>query len=246
LVVPFANAQTDGLILYAPLDDGSGTTATNTVGDDGTVNGAQWVTGNAGGALEFNGTDNSVEFPVDLSPQAPGNQGAMTICAWVKVLDVATDSHGQTRQPIVMKGNGADGWEYALYVYDDFGAGLSVWTCGGSGVSEPHGAGSLPQDEWHHTCATWNVTDGVFVYVDGVEVAQQAPNANEPCDGAASVYLGHREDGQFLNAVIDEVAIWDRVLSADEVAANMAGGLSTSVEAKDKLATTWSKVKLLY
>ena len=39
----------------------------------------------------------------------------MTICAWVKVLKVGTDAHGQTRQPIVMKGN-ANQWEFALYL----------------------------------------------------------------------------------------------------------------------------------
>jgi hypothetical protein len=36
-----------------------------------------------------------------------------------------------------MKGNGTAGWEYTLYVYDDFKLGFSVWNCGGSGVSEP-------------------------------------------------------------------------------------------------------------
>ena len=101
----FAQAQTDGLILYMPLDEGSGDIATNAVGDDGTlVESPLWIAGNIGSALEFDGTTNYVEIPIDLSPQAPGNGGAMTICAWVKVLEVNTDTHGQTRQPIVMKG----------------------------------------------------------------------------------------------------------------------------------------------
>jgi hypothetical protein len=249
-VTPFAQAQKDGLILYLPLDDGGGNTATNTVGDNATVNGAQWVSTDRSGGLEFNGTDNSTEIPLDFSPQAPGNQGAMTICAWVKVIAVATDSHGQTRQPIVMKGNGSDGWEYGLLVYDDLGAGLSVWTCAGSGVSEPHAADTLPLGEWHHTCGTWTVADGVKVYVDGVEVTQGAADAaKEACDGSASIFLGHREDGQFLNAVIDEVAMWERALTVDEVKANMDGALSSSevaVEPTGKLATTWANVRRSY
>ncbi|MFC1714141.1 LamG domain-containing protein [Candidatus Poribacteria bacterium] len=238
-----AQAQTDGLLLYLPFDDGSGDIATNTVGDDGVLmDSPQWVAGKFGGALEFNGTSNYVDVPLDLSPQAPGNQGAISICAWVKVLEVNTDTAGQTRQPIVMKGNSGE-WEYALYVHDDFGAGMSVWDCGGTGVAEPSAAGTLPQGEWHHVCSTFDVTNGVTVYVDTVEVAQQAPNGNEPCDGTFNVLIASRIDGQFLQAVIDEVAIWDRVLSITEIEQNMVGGLTTAVEPGDKLTTTWAAVK---
>ena len=249
LIAPFAHAQTDGLILYMSLDDGSGDTATNTAGGDGTlVESPSWVAGSIGGALEFDGTTNYIEIPDDLSPQAPGNGGAITIAAWVKVIDTALDTHGQTRQPILLKGGGSE-WEYALYVYDDFGAGMSVWNCGGSGVAEPSAPGTLPQDEWHHVAGTFDTTNGVFVYVDGEEVATAAPNANEACDGTTLPRIGSRVDGQFLNAVIDEVAMWDRVLSVDEIMANMGGALSaggTAVEPEDKLATTWATVKKLY
>ena len=250
LITPFAQAaQKDGLILFLPLNDGSGDSAANIVGDNAKVNGASWVSTGRGGGLEFNGKDNSVEIPLDLSPQAPENQGAMSICAWVKVLEIGTDTHGQTRQPIVMKGNGGQ-WEYALYVYDNFGAGLSVWTCAGSGVSEPSAENTLPKGEWHHTCGTWTVADGVKVYVDGAEVAQRAADpAKEACDGEANIFLAHREDGQFLNAVIDEVAMWDRALSVEEINANMNGELtieSVAVEPTGKLATTWADVRRSY
>jgi len=239
-------AQPDGLILYMPLDDGSGNTATNTLGDDGTlVESPQWVAGRFGGALEFNGTSNYVEIPVDLSPQAPGNQGALSICAWVNVLNTITDTHGQNRQPIVMKGGGGE-WEYALYVYDDFGAGMSVWNCDGAGVAEPSAPEALPQGEWHHVCGTFDVTNGVIVYVDGVEVTAAPPNANEPCDGSTLPRIASRVDGQFLNAVVDEVAMWDRVLSVDEVMLNMNGGLTTPVEPAGKMTTTWGTVKERY
>jgi len=241
-----SHAQTDGLVLYMPLDDGAGDIATNTVGDDGVlVESPSWVAGSTGSALEFDGTSNYVEIPIDLSPQAPGNQGQLSIAAWVKVLETNTDAHGQTRQPIVMKGSG-DGWEYALYVYDDFGAGMSVWNCGGSGVAEPSAPGTLPQNEWHHVVGTFDVVDGVMVYVDGDLVAEAGPNANEPCDGPTLPRIASRVDGQFLNAVIDEVAMWDRTLSAGEVSENMNGALSTPVEPQGKLATSWGLVKRLY
>ena len=143
----------------------------------------------------------------------------MTICAWVKVLKVGTDAHGQTRQPIVMKGN-ANEWEFALYIYDDFGAGMSVWTCPGSGVSEPHGAGTAPQGKWIHQCGTFKLEEGVRVYVDGAKgaVAEAPDGGNGPCEeGNRPVFIAHREDGQWLNAVIAEVYMWDRVIDIDEM-----------------------------
>jgi hypothetical protein len=120
---------------------------------------------------------------------------------------------------------------------------MSVWNCAGSGVAEPSAPGTLPQGEWHHVCGTFDVVDGVMLYVDGELVAEAEPNGNEACDGASLPRAGSRSDGQFLNAVIDEVAIWERALSIDEVNENMNGGLATPVELRGKLATSWGLVK---
>jgi len=38
--------------------------------------------------------------------------------------------------------------------------------------------------------------------------------------------------------------IWDRVISLEEIASAMAG-VNTAVDSKDKLATTWSRIKVL-
>ncbi|MBT3265756.1 LamG domain-containing protein [Candidatus Poribacteria bacterium] len=241
-----AHAQTDGLLVYMSFDDGGGDVATNTAGDDGALmESPAWVAGKIGGALELDGTTNYVEIPIDISPQAPGNGGQLSIAAWVNVLETATDGHGQTRQPIVMKGGDSE-WEYALYIYDDFGAGMSVWDCAGSGVSEPSAPAAVPQGEWHHVAGTFDIGDGVRVYVDAVEVAAAAPNGGEPCDGSTLPRVGSRVDGQFLNAIVDEVAMWDRVLSEAEIQENMDGSLGTPVEPQGKLATSWSLVKRAY
>lgn len=243
-LLPFL-AQAD-LLLHLQFDDGSGDVVTATVGEDGTLgnkDGAnpKWVDGKSGKALELDGTTNFVEIPMDLSPQA--TDGAITISAWVKVHATATDGHDQTRQPIVMKGNGTDGWEYALYVYDEFQLGFSVWNCGGTGVSEPSG-GELTQDEWHYVAASFDSTEGSKAYIDGELVTDDTPaNDNIPCDGAANIFIGHREDGQFLNATVDEVRIWNEALSADEIAESMT---ITAVQLAGRLTSTWGKLKAGY
>jgi len=246
-LIPFF-VQAD-LLLHLQFDDGAGDTVKAKVGEDGTLGNKDgsnpaWINGPGaefGKAVSLDGTTNFVEIPMDLSPQA--TDGAITISAWVNVHATALDTHGQTRQPIVMKGNGTDGWEYALYVFDDFKLGFSVWNCGGSGVSEPSG-GELTPDKWHYVAGSFEAEAGSKAYIDGELVTDDTPaNDNIPCDGAANVFIGHREDGQFLNADIDEVRIWNEVLSAEEIAAFMN---PTSVNPTGRLTATWGKIKTVY
>ena len=246
----------DGLWMYLPLNEGAG----QEVADHGpngfdtelSKTAPKWVDAkhdDIAKAMEFDGKAAYVKIDMagqkkDIDSHFNDKQG-MTICAWVKVLKVGTDAHGQTRQPIVMKGN-ANEWEFALYIYDDFGAGMSVWTCPGSGVSEPHGAGTAPQGKWIHQCGTFKLKEGVRVYVDGAKgaVAEAPDGGNGPCEeGNRPVFIAHREDGQWLNAVIAEVYMWDRVIDIDEMnlAMNTIGGLA--VQPGGKLSTTWGNIK---
>ena len=246
----------DGLWMYLPLNEGAGQEVAdhgpNAFDTELSKTAPKWVDAkhdDIGKAMEFDGKSSFVKIDMagqgkDIDSHYEKNEG-MTICAWVKVLKVGTDAHGQTRQPIVMKGN-ANEWEFSLYVYDDFGAGMSVWTCPGSGVSEPHGAGSAPRDKWIHQCGTFLLGEGVRVYVDANKdaVAEAADGGNGPCEtGNRPVFIAHREDGQWLNAVIAEVYMWNRVIDVDEMnlAMNTIGGLA--VQPGGKLSTTWGNIK---
>lgn len=251
-----ANADIEkGLHLYLPLNEGTGTP--NDLGPNGfdtelSKKGPSWVDAKNKNAplqkvLEFNGkSENFVMIDMagqgkDIDSHAEKN-GGLSICAWVKVIKTGVDAHGQTRQPIVMKGAGG-AWEFSLYVYDNLAPGMSVWNCDGSGVSEPSG-GNLGND-WHYQCGTFDAKKGVMVYLDAEKnpVSQAGVNANIPCDGNRPVFIAHREDGQWLNAVIAEVRMWDRVIEVDEMkeAMETVGGLA--VRPADKLPATWGKIK---
>ena len=246
----------DGLWMYLPLNEGAG----NTVKDHGphsfdtelSKTAPKWVDAKHDDlrkVMEFDGKSTYVK--IDMAGQKKdidshfNDKKGITICAWVKPLKVGTDAHGQSRQPIVMKGAGNQ-WEFALYIYDNFGAGMSVWTCPGSGVSEPSTAGTAPQGKWIHQCGTFKLKEGVKVYVNGdkAPVAQAGDNGNGPCEeGNRPVFIAHREDGQWLNAVIAEVYMWDRVIDIAEMnlAMKTIGGLA--VQPGGKLTTTWGNVK---
>ena len=137
LVANAANIE-KGLFLYLPIDEGAG----DKVKDYGPNNfktemskaAPKWVQGNQpkfDKALVFDGEENYVKIDVadqgkDFDAHFDKKKG-ITICAWVKVIKTGTDAHGQTRQPIVIKGAGG-AWEFALYVYDDLKAATAVQT----------------------------------------------------------------------------------------------------------------------
>ncbi|MDE0326841.1 MAG: hypothetical protein OXN27_23180 [Candidatus Poribacteria bacterium] len=43
--------------------------------------------------------------------------------------------------------------------------------------------------------------------------------------------------------IVDEVAIYDRALTVEEINQDMENGVYFAVSPKDKLATTWGKLK---
>lgn len=255
IVIANAADLEKGLWLYLPLsestgapkDEGPHSFKTELSGKAPSVKDAGH--GKINKAPVFNGKDNFIKIDMasqkkDIDSGYDAKKG-LSICAWVKVIKVATDGNGQTRQPIVMKGAGGM-WEFALYVYDDIGAGMSMWTCGGAGVSEPHEAGSLAIGKWKHQCGTFKLKEGVNVYVDGESkpVTSAPDRGNGPCEtGTRPVFIAHREDGQWLNAQIAEVWMWDHVVNIDVMkqAMNTIGGLA--VNPADKMATTWGQIK---
>ncbi len=210
-----------GLIGHWKLDESSGALATDSSGNghDGTYgNGPLLGTpGIQNTAVQFDGTNDKVTIPDDPSFSSHTTTG-LTVSAWVQVLAVNTDLHSQTRQPIVAKGYSGN-WEWALYIYSTQRAGFSSWQCGGSGHNELSGGPTIPLGVWTHVAATYQ--DGVAnrVYVNGLEVASSTSFIGSPCDSNRPVLIGSREDGQYLNAMIDDVRIYNRVLSATDVAA---------------------------
>jgi hypothetical protein len=98
---------------------------------------------------------------------------------------------------------------------------------------------------WYHFAATANSKEA-RLYLDGQ--FQAKANAPEP-----KVRITYRENGvsigasqgkaNFYEGKIDEFRLWSRVLTVDEIQQFATIGLA--VEAKEKLAMTWGKIKAL-
>lgn len=78
-----AGAADPNLLGWWTFDDGAGTTAADSSGhgDDGTLRGGpQWIAGQLGGALSFNGGSTYVEIPYSSAYDKPSQ---LTLAAWV-------------------------------------------------------------------------------------------------------------------------------------------------------------------
>jgi hypothetical protein len=222
-----------GLVLYLPCDspptngivlDASG------AGNHGRVEGAQWVPeGRFGGAYRFRITNLTDRIVVPNSDSL--NSEYVTVAAWIK----SPDSDGFWNR-IVDKD-----WRkgYSLSLGGDYNG---KWSRGklclevqGDAIGSDQ---TLGDDRWHHVAATF---DGKFfrMYVDGKEKSQPAGNSKpisnnnwDLCIGNSLVDYGTGEFVAF-DGLIDEVRVYNRALSADEIKA-----LATATQAGAGAAAT--------
>jgi hypothetical protein len=198
---------------YWPLDEGTGTVTEDLAGDhDGTlVNGPTWTTGTAGAALQFNGSN---QF-VDTGAAVLDTTGNYTAAAWVRLdslggFATAVSQDGPTNSAFFLQYSGADN-RFAFSF-----AGVRAL------------APTAPQTgRWYHLVGVRDVTTGTLtLYVDG-----QPAGTAYACLGDASsghTVIGRAKFGgnpvDFWRGAIDQVHVYDRALSAAEVAELYASG----------------------
>lgn len=237
MAAPFAYAQgleDDSMILYFSFDEVNGDTLPDhsQYGNDGTVVGApELAPGKFGNALQFNGTSDWVEVPhADILTV----DAEVTVMAWINA-ERHTGPDNARWQGILSKGNNPRSYSF----YTESPSECLHLSAGGSGSVC---TGVIELNEWQHVAA--HVGDGTHRYwLNGVNVGEFG--GVNPLPGAAdtaSVLIGKTHEGnrEFLG-LIDEVRIWNRALSEEEIQEAM--DIPTPVEPAGKLASTWAVLK---
>jgi len=207
-----------GLVGYWGLDEGGGTTAYDgsDYSNDGTLgNGActpgsgscpSWTIGEKGGALEFDGVNDYVNCGSGTSLEPTS---AITLETWVNMGAQSTNFRYITFKNysscFSTEGTGADTYLMSYYQYDSVDDQFRMT------VSD------IPRNEWHHFVATCIPNGGAcYLYKDGIQVDSNTfPNNPFKDDSAQDFYIGWT--GYSPDALIDEVRIYNRALSAEEV-----------------------------
>jgi hypothetical protein len=227
--------EIDDLVLYAPMDEGAGNTVadispTGAVGD--LLGDAAWTPdGVLGGAIEFGG-DGAVEFAENAALNLTDE---LTMVAWIMPNAAPGDSNLFGRRNAANAGGYTMQWTAnKVEVWIHFGG----WT-GTRGMQL-----QVPEvGEWHFVAAGYDGSD-VFQYVDG-ELDAEVAGAGAVDEMPEVFRIGQAQTGlESMPGIIDEVAVYSRALTADELEDIRANGiLPLAVRAQGKAATQWATLK---
>lgn len=239
-VVSFAHALNEpeeSLILYFSFDslDGKQAVDHSKYGNNGELAGnPELVDGKFGKALKLNGSSDWVTVPHDEILTVDKD---FTVMAWIH-----TERHmgpnNQRWQGIVAKSNANR--SYSFYTEQNSKC-LHLSVGGGSTCT-----GEVKLNEWQHVVG--QMDSGTHRYWVNGENAGEFGGKSPPPGKADTddVLIGktHETNREFLG-LIDEVRIWNRALSEDEVIEQMEKGFDElfPVDPRQKLATSWGIIK---
>ncbi|HEX8923133.1 MAG TPA: LamG domain-containing protein [Patescibacteria group bacterium] len=210
----FVMAAEPNLVGRWNLNDNTSNTAKDSSGNklDGAVSGINVVDGKFGNAYDF--SSNGFVKIANNTLAEPNN---VSIEAWVK----SSSSPGQFKYIFAKGANGDAYASYALYTGSSGGLSFYVADNNGFYLSPDAGVG-IWDGGWHHITGTY---DGSFIrlYVDSAEIGSGTPhntaityNLPDSNDLFIGSYNGMTSHG--FTGTIDEVRLWNRALTAAEIA----------------------------
>lgn len=206
------------LIAYLPLDEGQDSTAHDVSGfnNNGTLNfQPTWVGGVSGNALRFDGIDDYVEIP--NSPSLNIDTNGVTVSLFVK-LDYLPKEMPTGIGPIY--DSGLD--RYVIYA-DKGNKELRFKVTTDNGAERPGIPESmLVKNEWLHIAGVYDGSQAM-IYLNG-ELTDTHPNITGNVKPDQVARLG-QDGNNYFKGEIDNVQIYNRGLSAEEVYALYTGEL---------------------
>lgn len=216
-------------------------------GNDGTVNGALWTAaGKYGGAFVFDGATTYVSAPTKSNPFAD-KQG--TFAAW---LNYSQSSLNNNTHGIINRvwGGGPNNRIYISYSSSQLKFEPTAWNVKSYGCANA----TLAPNAWHHVAVTSHESGGnlsTSFYVDGEKRCSWSDPVTANLSfssGSATRTIGNVQFGPpwyyFFNGTIDDVRIYNRVLSEEEISMMYKQGgsaipLNRQVEIKNVNGTVY-------
>ena len=237
VLIPFStnalDLKDDELLLYLPFNEGNGDAMEDLSphGNDGELNGdADWVDGKFGKALEFS------EAGEVKSPYIELNEKSFTVTMWVKPALSGGGEQCVFSQTQVNAQNTS--LHYRIYTNGTVRMGFYS--------NDLDAPAAVDADEWVHI-TFWLDVEGKSrqIYINGESVVEDAGKAGIEYLGTAgdTIVGSWGNTGQRFNGIIDEVTVWDRALSEDDIKRSMDDLTNLPVDPADKVATTWASVK---
>jgi len=243
--VPEVTVTDPTLVGWWTFDEGVGRTAVDWSGHDhhGAISGgAQWADGYHGGALDFNGGG----AVIDCGDVAAGDTGAISIACWIQPRNIAQDWAGYISKWTLDNGqrtfwlgqHATDGWlRFGIYP----GGPTAETSLDSEQII-------LANGEWTHIVCSY---DGNIqrIHADGVEIIASVDRDAALVDRGGNLRFGIVSSANWFNGFMDDVRLYDKVLSSDEIQQVMRGdpllagnpepGRGAMVDIREVTALSW-------
>jgi hypothetical protein len=160
-----------------------------------------------GKAIKLNGEDQEILITGGEPDDLAFAGGSMSVSGWFKV-----DAFDTAWQALIAKGEGTN---WRVHRRDQTGN----LTCS-MGIGEVGTAGGPPVNDgqWHHFVAIADASTFMYLYIDGV-LAEQTTGAPVLASNGQRVRIAENPDalGREWEGELDDLAIWSRALTPEEV-----------------------------
>jgi len=193
------------LAAYWTLDEGAGNTVYDLSGNgnDGTCNGnPKWATGNFGGALEFDGSDDWLDCGNDPSLDLT----TWTITFWVKV------NQNKDYNGFIIKGlDAAENYEVLGFADGSFHLPISFEN--GTRTWPNTSTGIIIAGEWAHFAYSYDSAEGRRFYKNGSLIFEDT-DSGTPQSSTESLTIGNEQPlSRFVNGAMDDIRIYNNALT---------------------------------
>lgn len=218
-----------GPVGYWKMDEGTGTTAYDSSGNNntGTLNSmptSPWIKGKYGSALNFEGTDDRVDAgSADILDNLP----AITLSFWMYPKCV-----NEWESPISKADSGSSylGWVTSIWCTQNRMSFLVGYDS--QSLQKEMASNSITRNQWQHVSITWDGTSntsGVRMYVNGIETSYNGAGTNgsstRNTDAAQTLYLGNVTGfAEDFNGYLDDVKIYNYTRTPAQIIEDMNAG----------------------
>lgn len=204
---------TDGLLIYWPMDTGSGSTVVDETefGFDATINGPTWTTDSKVGShcLDFDGTDDYTTLADDQLLDEKLTK--LTVAVWVYPRDVSNSQ-------LVFSKEGNDEGNWGILIQNDADAVISLGT--DTTAQNSYAIETVQTGAWQHIAAVWDSeTETLKGYYNGGERLSTTVSGNHVLDNNNPVAMGANHEKSILHfdGRADDARLYRRVLSQPEI-----------------------------